>query len=65
MNENGNHKIVKALAQIRQEWEDATDGQPLDAIDGSVGLILADVAQGVGLNQEEMLRALGPLAELV
>ena len=63
MNENG--KLVEALGRIRAEWEEAAEGEPLIAVEGSVGLILADLALGVGLNPEEMIRALGPLVELV
>ena len=65
MNTNGHHKLVESLARIRGEWEEAADGVPLIAVEGSVGLILADLAESVGLDQQEMIEALGPLAELV
>jgi hypothetical protein len=41
--------VIAALTTIRQEWEEAADGQPLEEVYGSVGLLLNDIAQSIGL----------------
>lgn len=43
-------EIIQALATLRQEWEEAADGKPLELVEGSVGLILDDVAHAIGLD---------------
>ncbi len=42
-------QVIAALNTIRQEWEQAADGQPLEEMYGSVGLLLNDIAQAIGL----------------
>ena len=40
-----------ALDNIRQEWEEAAEGQPLEEIYGSVGLLLNDISVAIGLEE--------------
>ena len=56
-------KIIDALTRLRQEWEQAAEGDNLVELDGSVGLLLADLAVAIGLTSEEQVQALG--ADLV
>lgn len=51
--------IVGAIAQVRQDWEAASEGESLTNIDGNVGLILVDVVKALGLNPDETVKALG------
>ena len=50
-------EIIQALANIRREWEEAADGEPLEFVEGSVGLLLDDVARAIGLDQEKPVAA--------
>jgi len=61
MSKNGQidrQQVIEALKTIRQEWEEAAD-EPLEVVEGSVGFILQDVVQGIGLSEEESLAVLG------
>ena len=51
--------VIDALTQIRQEWEQAADGQSLVDVQGSVGLLFADVAVAIGLTPEETKHVFG------
>jgi hypothetical protein len=51
--------FINVLARIRQEWQDATGGISLLAIDGNVGLILADLVNSLELSTEEQIQVLG------
>jgi hypothetical protein len=53
--------VVSALMHIRHEWEEGARGISLIDMDGSVGYILYDFAQLLGLTEEEMRLALGAL----
>ncbi len=50
--------VVDVLACIRQEWEEAA-GESLVGIQGSVGLILADLVSGLALRPSEQIQVLG------
>ncbi|MCC6986383.1 MAG: hypothetical protein IT309_08140 [Anaerolineales bacterium] len=52
-------QIVSALAPIRQEWQEATEGISLLETDGNMGLVLADLINGFGLNVDDQCRILG------
>jgi len=52
--------LLEALAHIRSEWEQAADGQSLVEVQGSVGLLLADVVAAIGLASDEQAHVLGP-----
>ena len=56
-------KVVQALQQITEEWCEAVNGASLVDVKGSVGLLLLDVAAGLGLDNKEQSEALG--ADLV
>ena len=55
--------VIQALMHIRHEWEDGAHGSSLIEIDGSVGFLLHDIAQMLGLTSEEMRLALGDLVD--
>ncbi len=48
-----------ALANIRQEWEVAAEGESLVDISTSVGLLLLDVAVRLGMSPSEQKTVLG------
>jgi hypothetical protein len=52
-------KIIETLKAIRTEWEEAAAGEDLQVVQGSVGLLLLDIAEGLGLNVQERTVALG------
>lgn len=56
-------EIIQALMGIRHEWETAARGDSLIETNGSVGLILADVAVALGLTDGELRLALGDIAD--
>jgi hypothetical protein len=47
------------LSVLRQEWEQAADGDSLINIPASVGLLLFDVTARLGLTLEEQAQVLG------
>lgn len=51
--------IISALARVRQEWQDAAQGDSLLSIEGNVGLILADLVNGLELSAEIQIQILG------
>ena len=52
-------KIVMSLAEFRMEWQDAVNGGSLLKVEAPVGLILADIADRLGLNDQERYAFLG------
>ena len=52
-------QIISTLSRLRQEWQEATDGTSLLETDGNIGLVLADLINGFGLNAEDQCRILG------
>jgi hypothetical protein len=52
-------KIVMSLAELRMEWQDAANGGSLLKVEAPVGLILADIADGLGLSEQERYAFLG------
>jgi len=44
-------QAIAALDTIRQEWEEAANGQPLEEVYGSVGLLLNDISAAIGLEE--------------
>jgi hypothetical protein len=51
-------KAIQALQQITEEWREAVNGASLVDVRGSVGLLLLDVAAGIGLDNQEQADAL-------
>ena len=56
-------QVVQVLMRIRHEWEDGAQGISLIEMDGSVGYLLHDIAQLLGLTNDEMKLALGVLVD--
>jgi len=52
-------EAIAGIAQIRQQWEDLAGSESLIKVHGIVGLMLADIAQAIGLTSEEQSQALG------
>ena len=52
-------KIIRALGEFRQEWQKITEGDDLTSIQASVGLLLNDVADKLGLSPQERHVVLG------
>jgi len=46
-------RVIDVLTTIRREWQEASNGEPLEAVYGSVGMLLDDVAQGLDINLRE------------
>ena len=52
-------QVVDTLALIREEWEEAACGLSLVECYTSLGFILVDLADGLGLTQDEQRTAFG------
>jgi hypothetical protein len=50
--------VIRALARIRQEWQETTPGSLVD-VEASLGLLLADLASYLCLTPQEQAEALG------
>jgi hypothetical protein len=62
-------QAIDGLTQLRQEWQEAACGVPLVEVQGSVGLILADVVSVMDPLPEEAAQVLGnetvtPIAQM-
>jgi hypothetical protein len=51
--------MIEALTAIRQEWEQAAEKVSLLEISGSIGLLLVDFTEALGLSQAERKLILG------
>jgi len=51
--------MVNTIARIREEWEQAADGNSLVFANASVGMLLADLSMAIGLTIDEQVQALG------
>ena len=52
-------QIISTLSRLRQEWQEATDGASLLETNGNIGLVLADLIDGFGLNADDQRQILG------
>ena len=52
-------RIISTLTHLRQEWQEATGGTSLLETDGNMGLVLADLINGFGLNADDQCQILG------
>jgi len=52
-------RIVMALAEFREEWQDTVNGRSLLKVETPVGLILADIADKLELTPQERHAVLG------
>jgi len=58
-NTSTHSQLISTLTRLRQEWQEATAEASLLETDGNMGLVLADLINGFGLNTEEQSRILG------
>lgn len=54
-----NFQIISTLTRIRQEWQDAAGSSSLIEVEGNIGMLLADLINGIGLGTDEQIRILG------
>ena len=52
-------QIVGALTRIRQEWQDAAGCPSLIETEGNMGMLLADLINGLGHGTHEQVQVLG------
>jgi hypothetical protein len=52
-------QVIDGFIHVREEWEDAIEGDNLVDARGSVGLLLLDLVIAIGLLPEEQVQALG------
>lgn len=52
-------QVIHALANFRREWQSAAGNASLLTIQGSVGLILADLVRELGMPAETQIEILG------
>ena len=52
-------RLILALAQLREEWQQATGGGSLLKVESPVGLLLADIADRLELTSQERYIFLG------
>lgn len=52
-------RIISTLTRLRQEWQEATAGTSLLETDGNMGLVLADLINGFGLDVDDQCQILG------
>ena len=48
-------QLVNSLARIRQEWQEAASGNSLLEVEGNMGMLLADLINGMGLGPRSRL----------
>lgn len=53
-------QLIDSLARIRQEWQGVAGENSLLEVEGNMGMLLADLINGVGLQIDEQARVLGP-----
>lgn len=52
-------RLILALAEFRKEWQEAVRGGSLLKVESPVGLVLADIADRLGLTSQERYAVLG------
>lgn len=52
-------QLVGTLTRIRQEWQDAAGSSSLIEVEGNMGMLLADLINGVSLGIDEQIQVLG------
>jgi hypothetical protein len=52
-------RVIFTLTHMRQEWQEATVGFSLLETNGNIGLMLADLINGLGLDAQEQQQILG------
>ena len=56
---NTHARVISTLTHLRQEWQEATVGASLLETNGNIGLMLADLINGLGLDAQEQQQILG------
>lgn len=52
-------QLVSALTHIREEWQEAAGSSSLIEVEGNMGMLLADLINGIGLRTDEQIQVLG------
>ena len=52
-------RVISTLTHLRQEWQEATVGASLLETNGNIGLMLADLINGLSLRSQEQQQILG------
>lgn len=52
-------QMISVLSTLRQEWQEAAEGESLLDVEGNVGLIFADLVNSFGLSTHEQSVVLG------
>ncbi|MEW6403455.1 MAG: hypothetical protein AB1649_16790 [Chloroflexota bacterium] len=52
-------RVISTLTHLRQEWQEATVNASLLETNGNIGLMLADLINGFGLEAQEQQQILG------
>ena len=52
-------QLVGTLTRIRQEWQDAAGSSSLIEVEGNMGMLFADLINGIGLGTDEQIQVLG------
>ena len=52
-------QLVSTLSRIRQEWQEAIGSSSLIETEGKMGMLLADLINGLGLGHAEQMHILG------
>ena len=50
---------VSTLTHIREEWQGAAGNSSLIEVEGNMGMLLADLINGIGLRTDEQIQVLG------
>ena len=52
-------QLVSTLTLIREEWQEAAGSSSLIEVEGNMGMLLADLINGIGLRTDEQIQVLG------
>ncbi len=52
-------QLVSTLTHIREEWQEAAGNSSLIEVEANVGMLLADLINGIGLRTDEQILVLG------
>jgi hypothetical protein len=52
-------QLISTLSRIRLEWQDAVGSNSLIEVDGNMGMLLADLINGIDLGTTEQVQVLG------
>ena len=52
-------QVIATLSKFRQEWQEATGRASLIEVEGNMGMLLADLINGLGLGATEQIQVLG------